>query len=82
MIYQGNDVYEFLNGIKLSKSQVYEIIEEYLKEKPDEFEELIEDLELYTKDEIIYERDDAYQEGYQEGYNDGYSEAYGEYCDE
>ena len=87
MIYQGNDVYEFINNIKISKDDIKYILEEIYTSKDynfkDEITKLISDFEdVYTEEEFYRKldrldtSDEYYQQGYEQGHEDGYNEGY------
>jgi len=87
MIYQGNDVYEFINNIKISKDDIKCILEEIYTSKDynfkDEITKLISNFEdVYTEDEFYEKLDkfdtseEYYQQGHEDGYNEGYEDGY------
>ena len=89
MIYQGNDVYEFINNIKISKDDIKCILEEIYTSKDynfkDEITKLISDFEdVYTEEEFFEKLDkldtseEYYQQGHEDGYNEGYEDGYTE----
>jgi len=63
-----------------SITELKNLLKKYLYDENEEFKTILKELKLYTDDDLVNERDEAYQEGYQEGYNDGYREGYSEDC--
>ena len=87
MIYQGNDIYEFINNIKISKDDIKCILEEIYTSKDynfkDEITKLISNFEdVYTEEEFFERLDEQntsdkyYQQGYELGHEQGYIEGY------